>query len=180
MGSSPHTSQNFSSSGGNYNSASDMRMSAVSLESTGGASHADLLLQLEERNLELEQRNVLLSKAKVAMDNLKRELKGAREENGNEKLQLLELEQRVTKMKSANEEIDRSCKEQILGMEKEVVAAKGKVFVLEESKNAMETKTEKLELELAHSEDRLKEVSLISLHTLYSCFITSYTTIYTY
>ena len=42
-------------------------------------------------------------------------------------------------------------------MEKEVVSAKQKVFILEESKNTIETKGEKLELELAHSEDRLRE-----------------------
>ena len=107
---SPNTTQNFASSGNtqHHHSMSDnMRMSSVSIESAGQASHADLLLQLEERNLELEQRNVLLSKAKVAMDSLKGELKKAREENGSERQQLLELEQRVAKMKQANEEIDR-------------------------------------------------------------------------
>ncbi len=150
---SPGSTRNISMDVRNAQSLGAMNVNSDSF----GQGHTDLMLQLEERNLELEQRNVLLSKARSAIDSLKGELKKARDEDLNEKQRISELEQRVAKMKQANEEIEKSCTSQIQVMEKEVVSAKEKVFMLEEAKNSIETKNEKLELELAHSEDRLKE-----------------------
>lgn len=109
-----------------------------------------LRLQLEEKNIELEQRNVLLTKAKNAIESLKKEL----ERNKGEQGRFLEMEDRVRRLKLANDEMDAEYKAQLAELEQQLSASRSTVHSKEQQRVTLQNQVDSLELSLAQVEER--------------------------
>lgn len=91
-----------------------------------------LKLQLEERNIELEQRNLLLAKAKSAIDTLKGEIKRLKADEGRNE----DLEERVRRLKQANDNFEAEYRAQLAEFEAQLLVAKQSISSKEAAKFA--------------------------------------------
>ena len=112
----------------------------------------ELQLDLEEKKAELESRNLLLTKAKYAVTKMKQELEDMRKEADPHARE--ELLERIKRLKTANEEMEKTRHEQVGELEASVVESKKMVFIKEQELATLVTKNEQLELDLKHKEDR--------------------------
>lgn len=83
---------------------------------SGNSEILNLRLQLEEKHFELEQRNILLIKAKHAIEALKADLHRTK----SEKVFEVDLEERIRKLRDANDVIEVEYREQLAKMDNEL------------------------------------------------------------
>jgi centrosomin len=118
-------------------------------------SVSSLHLQLEEKNLELEQRDMLLTKAKTALEALKKEI--LKMKTDHDPKQVADAEERIRKLKEANEQIEHTSKAQLQDMEGQLVEARQNLHFRDNSISDLTTQNEKLTLQVETLEERCKE-----------------------
>lgn len=124
-----------------------------------GGHHDDSLsnslkLQVEEKNIELEQRNVLLLKAKTAIDNLKKEI----DRNKIDQSKQQELEDRLRRLKVAQDEMDADYKSQISEIEQHLAVARNTIILKDQQRIESEGKIDSAQLALVQSEERYERL----------------------
>ncbi|KAJ1425263.1 hypothetical protein B484DRAFT_397985 [Ochromonadaceae sp. CCMP2298] len=110
-------------------------------------------LKLEERAVDLEQRNLLLVKSKNAIDALKTELERLRAESDVH----ADLEERVHKMKSANDNLESDFNTQVGSLEEKLKSARRTVSSVEEERAKADERSTQLVLSLEHVESHLRD-----------------------
>jgi chromosome segregation ATPase len=140
---------------GRNRSRSNGRDHVSSVDGDANLKISELHLELEEKKAELEQRNMLLTKSKEMMEKMKSEMVDIRKDadpRGRE-----EMQERIVKLKQANEDMEKTRHEQVNELEATVAETKQLVFHKDQEIATLMTKVEQLQLDVAHKEDRLTE-----------------------
>lgn len=115
---------------------------------------SDLRLQLEEKEIQLEQRDLLLMKAKATLENMRGELQRSKLENEKQ----ADLEERMKRLKSMNDDIESDYRTQLQKLEAELAAARQTVGLRDQEKSLLEEKLRQMELSAIGMKDSMDKV----------------------